>query len=319
MGLASRLASSQVGVGSFLALQFASQPLLTRWFVSSHCIKSSVVFMCEMSKLLTCILILALTGELRGWKPKEAIWAAGPAVTYTVQNILTQTAYQNLDGMTFNVINQSKVLFNALFVFLIIGDGQSGLQMVALLLIFAASVLVSVGDATAAAGSQDRGVEEDVLWGVTCCALGTVLSGLGAAVSELVLVGRKKHTLVFSAELSALSMVSLLVNLALNLNGDGALMVSRGFFSEWTWVTLAPVLSNSLGGLAVGMVTKLAGSVRKGIALTIGLVLSAVLRILVSGRSCPLSVGIAVPIASAGICLHMSQPRRRAVKKNGSE
>jgi len=310
--------TAQVGIGGVLAVQFAFQPLLTRWFVSPDCIKSSVILACELGKLIACILCLAATGELWNWKPKESIWAAGPALTYTVQNLLTQTAYQNLDGMTFNVINQSKILFNALFVFMVIGDGQSNLQMVALVLIFAASVLVSIGDVTAAR-PNGGGFEEDVLLGAICCALGTSLSGFGSAITELVLVGKQKHSLVFSAELAALSIFSLLVNLGLDLNGDGALLRADGFFSHWTLATMWPILANSLGGLAVGVVTKVFGSVRKGIALTIGLLLSAVLRIVVSGKSCPMSVGIAVPIASAGICLHMSQPRKRAAKKERSE
>jgi len=315
------LASSQLGIGGFLALQFAFQPLLTRWFVSPACIKSSVILVCELAKFVACLLILGVTGELRSWKPKDAIWAAGPALTYTVQNVCTQTAYQNLDGMTFNVINQSKILFNALFVFFIIGDGQTPLQMLALLFIFAASVLVSVGDAAGGGSQNGRGIEEDLLLGAACCAVGTALSGFGSAITELVLVGKQKHALMFSAELAFFSVLILLVNLALDLNGDGTSMRSQGFFSHWDEKTIVPVLANSLGGLAVGAVTKLAGSVRKGIALTIGLILSAVLRILVTGRSCPLSVGIAVPIASAGIFLHMSQPRlrRAAAKKERTE
>jgi len=288
--------------------------------VSPLCIKSSVILVCEVAKFVACLLILGATGELRSWKPKDAIWALGPALTYTVQNVLTQTAYQNLDGMTFNVINQSKILFNALFVFFIIGDGQSPLQMLALLLIFAASVLVSIGDAAGGAAPNGRGIEEDVLLGVACCALGTALSGFGSAITELVLVGKQKHTLMFSAELAFFSVLSLLGNLALDLNGDGASMRSQGFFSYWDEKTMVPILANSLGGLAVGAVTKLAGSVRKGIALTIGLVLSAVLRILVTGRSCPLSVGFAIPLACGGIFLHMSQPRlRRAEQKERTE
>lgn len=308
-------ASQQLAVGSFLALQFAFQPLLTRWYVSPNCSKSSVILVCELAKFVASILVLAVVGELRGWKPKDAIWAAGPALTYTVQNFLTQTAYQNLDGMTFNVINQSKILFNAVFVFLVIGDGQSGLQMLALMLIFAASVLVSIGDVAGGTARNSRGLDEDVLVGITCCALGTALSGFGSAITELALVGKQKHTLMFSAELGAISVFSLGINLALDFNGDGAKMRADGFFSEWDWQTMIPILANSLGGLAVGAVTKLAGSVRKGIALTVGLVLSAVLRIVVTGKSCPMSVGFAIPLASAGIFLHMSQPRLRAAKK----
>jgi len=316
------LMSTQLRIGGFLAVQFAFQPFLTRWFVSSATIKSSVVLMCELLKLFSCIIILACNGELglmirgeRTWTPGETLWSAGPpALTYTAQNLLTQTAYQNLDGMTFNVINQTKILANAFFVFIIMGESQSLVQVLALACIFAASVLVSFGDA-AAASSGATVSYEDFMLGAACCAAGSALSGLGSAVTELVLVKKQRDTLVFSAELAALSAVSLVLNLALDLNGDGALVRANGFFHAWTSETWLPVLANSLGGLAVGAVTKYAGSVRKGFAITVGLVLSAVLRVVVTGRPLTSSVALAVPLASAGIILHVKQPRRRKVEK----
>lgn len=317
MGLA-----TQLRIGGFLAVQFAFQPFLTKWFVSSAAIKSSVVLVCELVKLFTCILILAFNGELglmwrgtRQWTLGDSLWSAGPpALTYTAQNLLTQTAYQNLDGMTFNVINQTKTLFNAFFVFLVMGDGQSLVQVFALSCIFAASVLVSFGDASSVSVASDI-VLEDFVLGAGCCAIGSALSGLGSAVTELVLVQKQRDTLVFSAELAALSALSIVLNLALNINGDGALMREKGLFAEWTPATWLPVLANSLGGIAVGAVTKYVGSVRKGFAITVGLILSAVLRVLVTNRPLTSWVALAVPLACAGICLHVSQPRRRKSDK----
>lgn len=293
-----------------MAVQFAFQPLVTKWFVSPGCLKTSVVLMTELSKLVISIVMLAATGELgqlRGWRLKDSLLSAGPpALTYTAQNILVQTAYQNLDGMTFNVINQTKILFNALFVFFLLGKGQTKLQMVALMMIFSASVLVSIGDVSASSSASDG--SEDVMLGVLCVSLGSALSGLGAAISEKVLITNRRHTLVFSAELSALGSFNLLVNLLLNLNGDGGRAFEEGPFINWTSLTLVPIFTNAVGGLVVGLVTKLSGSVRKGIALTIGLVLSGVLRVLVSGKSIHPAVALALPLASAGICLHVYRP-----------
>lgn len=310
-------------------MQFAFQPLLTKWYIAPETIKSTVVLTCELLKLVTCLLVLALTGELsrapqpksgsgegpRPWRPIDTLWSAGPpALTYTAQNLLTQTAYQHLDGMTFNVINQTKILFNALFVFFIMGHGQSVRQVVALGCIFAASVLVSFGDSSGAASGAM--LSEDFLLGAACCLVGSALSGLGSAVTEMVLVRDQRHTLVFSAELAALSACNIVANLALDLNGDGSLVRQQGFFAHWTASTLAPVAANSLGGLAVGAVTKYAGSVRKGFAITVGLILSAVLRVVVTGRAITPAVAAAVPLASGGILLHMARTRKAdAVKK----
>ena len=37
----------------------------------------------------------------------------GPC-SYTIQNLLIQTAYQHIDGLTFNLLNQAKTLFTAI-------------------------------------------------------------------------------------------------------------------------------------------------------------------------------------------------------------
>ena len=47
------------------------------------------------------------------------------------------------DGVVFNILNQTKMLFTALFVYLIVGRRQSRMQCVALLIISMAGVLVS--------------------------------------------------------------------------------------------------------------------------------------------------------------------------------
>jgi len=301
---------AQLRVGGVLAVQFAFQPFLTKWFVDPAALKSSVVLTCELVKVLACLVALAVTGEAKRtrWSPTEMLWCAGvPALTYTLQNLLVQTAYQNLDGMTFNVVNQTKILFNALFVYMIMGDGQSLVQMLALSMIFGASVMVSLGESSASASGA-----EDFALGVLCCFAGSALSGLGSAITELVLVRKQRNTLVFSAELSGMSAVSVALNLALDLTGDGRKARAQGLFFAWDAMTLVPVVTNSLGGLAVGAVTKYAGSVRKGFAITVGLVLSAALRVVVAGRPMTLAIAAAMLLASAGILLHVSQPRKRA-------
>ena len=47
------------------------------------------------------------TQQLRGWTVESSLQAALlPAVIYSVQNILLQLAYRNVDGLTFNLVNQ---------------------------------------------------------------------------------------------------------------------------------------------------------------------------------------------------------------------
>ena len=52
------------------------------------------------------------------------------------------------DGVVFNILNQTKMLFTAFFVYLIVGRRQSRMQCVALLIISMAGVLVSYSQIT---------------------------------------------------------------------------------------------------------------------------------------------------------------------------
>jgi hypothetical protein len=40
-------------------------------------------------------------------------FAALPAVLYAIQNLLTQYGYDKIDGMSFNVLNQTKVVIGS--------------------------------------------------------------------------------------------------------------------------------------------------------------------------------------------------------------
>jgi UDP-sugar transporter A1/2/3 len=74
-------------------------------------------------------------------------------------------------------------------------------------------------------------------------------------------------------EMNVASAILLLASLC--MSSDGRSMIrSRTYFSNWTPETFIPVITNSIGGILVGLVTKHAGSVRKGFALIFGLLLS---------------------------------------------
>ncbi len=45
-------------------------------------------------------------------------------------------------------------------------------------------------------------------------------------------------------------------------------------FHGWTWLTLAPVIVQGIGGIVVGLVMKYAGGVQKGFAIMGGILLS---------------------------------------------
>lgn len=102
---------------TLLALQFGLQPLLASKFTSGQVSKASVVIATELTKIWIATIFIFM-GPSRERKEIFEKWtlmdslkiAALPAVMYAIQNLLVQYAYKMLDSMTFNLLNQTKVM-----------------------------------------------------------------------------------------------------------------------------------------------------------------------------------------------------------------
>jgi UDP-sugar transporter A1/2/3 len=104
------------------------------------------------------------------------------------------------------------------------------------------------------------------------------LSGLAGALSQKNLqAGDGRNPYLFSMELCAAS--SLILTLSLLISPDGKLIRQEGFWGDdWNYKVFIPIVTNAVGGILVGLVTKYAGSVRKGFALIFGIFLSGLLQ-----------------------------------------
>jgi UDP-sugar transporter A1/2/3 len=85
-----------------------------------------------------------------------------------------------------------------------------------------------------------------------------------------------RNSYLFTMELCVVSFVFMLTSML--KSGDGQRIRKEGFFHQWTPQTIIPILTNAAGGIVVGLVTKYAGSVKKGFALIFGLLLSGILQ-----------------------------------------
>ena len=212
-----------------------------------------------------------------------------PAGLYAGQNLAALMAYQNLDALTFNVLNQTKTLSAALCCYLVMGRSQSMIQVGALLLLLL-SALVMEGivpvpglSTTIDASTDESSSSSSSPWetrhlvnGVLPIMLASFISGLAGALSQknLQKAGGGRNAYLFSMELCVASVLILTTSLA--VSPDGKQLLEQGFWKGWTPMTFIPILSNSIGGIIVGLVTKYAGSVRKGFALIFGILLSGV-------------------------------------------
>ena len=123
-------------------------------------------------------------------------------------------AYQKLDGLVFNMLNQTKMLFAALFVYFILGRRQSPVQCFALLLLAVSGVLVSLSEA----GVVNPQRSSDNSWtGIFCIVSASALSGLGGAISEWVLQRQQRNSYLFSCEMAVLGCAAIGVSRLLSI------------------------------------------------------------------------------------------------------
>lgn len=219
-----------------------------------------------------------------------------PAGLYAVQNMAALTAYQNLDALTFNTLNQTKTLSAALCCYLVMGRKQSPLQILSLFLLLLSAIvmegiigldqlLLGLHSTPVKNRSLDESSEGGTRWdtrhfthGVAPILLASFISGLAGALTQknLQAVGGGRNAYLFSMELCAASILILIISFL--ISPDGQQIAANGFWHGWTARTFIPIFTNSAGGIVVGLVTKHAGSVRKGFALIFGIFLSGIIQ-----------------------------------------
>ena len=294
-----------------LALQFGIQPTLVRRFMPKSINRSTVVFVQDIIKFFLAGVALFISGSwsnaIVGWNIETCCVVAGiPSVLYTIQNVATLVAYQNLSPLTFNVLNQTKTLSAALCCYLLMGKVQSKLQILSLLLLFCSACIIEKmipirkvffrkkindsdnGCSTHENSNREKDMEtthvtkDNHTQGVIGVLTASFISGLAGAYTQKFLqqgatgTGVGRNSYLFTMELCAVSLF--VMGISMLKSQDGRDIREKGFFHNWTPQTLIPIITNALGGIIVGLVTKYAGSVKKGFALIFGLLISGVLQ-----------------------------------------
>lgn len=277
---------------TLLAFQFGLQPILSKKYTPTNINKSSVIFMQEIIKFIIALCMLLLNGQLKsaikGWTIQSWIKVALiPALLYSIQNMSALIAVQNLDPLTFNVLNQTKTLSAAFCCYLIMGRKQSWAQVFSLCLLLCSALIIEkiiTLDMMLGSGTMNWNISthmfqglnlemsRHVTHGVAPVLLASFISGLAGALSQKILQSSGgRNALFFSMELCVASIIFLSINMyKSSLTNESNIGIGEG----WTITTFIPIITNAIGGLLVGLVTKYAGSVRKGFALIFGIFIS---------------------------------------------
>eukprot|EP00039_Didymoeca_costata_P014246 m.228262 g.228262 ORF g.228262 m.228262 type:complete len:311 (+) comp15976_c1_seq25:295-1227(+) len=286
-----------------LALQVGFQPIVQREYIREGADTTAIVLATEAIKFCISLVGLFLSGSfseaLKGWSLRDSFNAAGAAATvYAFQNLMIQTAYQNMDGLTFNMLNQSKTIFTAIFLYTMLGNRQSKQQMAALCGMLVASVLLSQNKGEVA------GRVTSFRYGVLPCIGASVCSGFASAVSQLALQGRKRNSFVFTMELAVFSVIVLFATTLVS----GKKLDFNEMYSGWRLPNMIPIFTSGIGGVLVGFVMKYAGGVRRGFAIVMGIMLTAVLQYFLYGAELDRNLMIGFPLVAISTIVHIMYP-----------
>jgi len=198
-----------------LALQFGMQPLFTKMFVRHDADKVMLVLGCEVLKFAIAIVLLFTENVKKG---RESVanftlsdslrCGAILASVYAFQNILIQVGYQNMSGLLFNLLNQTKILFTAVMVYAFTGKTQSKAQIVALFMVLVVGIVLTLPK-----NEDNEEMKQVSLWSGVIPTLGAaLLSGVGAGWSQRVTRKKSKSAYLFSAEISFYSSLNLVAS-----------------------------------------------------------------------------------------------------------
>lgn len=300
-----------------LSFQYGAQPLLSKRFSGKQVIVSSAVITCEWAKVGFAMIFMAWDGTLwtlgKDWTLSGALIASGlPAALYALQNTLLQLGYRYLDSLTFSMLNQSKLLFTALFMFLILRHRQSSYQIGALMLLLVAALLLCVGESSSRGSSPKGAHGEAILLGVLPVLVASVISGLASTLCQWASQVKRRSSYLMTVEMSAIGTLCLLVSML--WSPDGQSIRKHGFFYGWNFYTFVPVFTNAIGGILVGLVTTSAGGVRKGFVIVTALLVTALLQLVFEGKIPSTHTLSAMPLVLSSVIIYQRYPYKAKSK-----
>lgn len=291
------------------AFQFGFQPFLVRWYTKgTH--TSSIVLTCELLKIIFCNVALFVSGqfysEWSNWTFMKSLKTAGlPAFLYVIINMLYQIAYLNLNSVLFNFLNQTKILFTALFLWIFLNRKQSLQQVLALIILLVSSTLLTLGQYYDTVDEESKR-QQEIMMGIVPVLLGSLLSGITTAISQHVLQDENRSSYLYTTELAIWGMFPLFIAIVNDFQSSSG--EQYNFFKKWSGFTLLSVTSNALGGIIVGLVVKFAGGVRKGFGTVIGMFLTAIFAFLIDDMPLNTATLLSLPLILISVSVHTIYP-----------
>lgn len=245
-------------------------------------LSSSAVFMSEVVKLLTCIVLvyyeegnmnkcIAALHNTIVKQPIDTLKICVPSLVYIIQNNLLYVSASHLDAATYQVTYQLKILTTAMFTVIILRRSLMGIQWISLVVLLIGVVLVQL---THTSEPTTIGVpEQNRLIGFAAALSACVLSGFAGIYFEKLLKGSDISVWMRNVQLSLLSLP---FGFSTCLIYDWHKVKNLGFFYGYDAFVWYLVVLQAGGGLVVAMVVKYADNILKGFATSLAIIISCI-------------------------------------------
>lgn len=282
-----------------ISVQVGLQPAVTKFCVGGDVATQSLVV---GELMISMILAVSLSPDrsFHGWSAFDSLLVAGPAAfVYALRSLFKQVAYRKCDSVTFNTINQTKVVWCAMAAWVLLGEPQNPRQIAALWCAICAGALL-VAPSSSSKDLRLTGSPWRSASGSLFAVMTAVCSGLGAALSQVAMLSGDRPSAFFNFELALWGVLPSMLALVMGVRVRETLV-------GWRPTTVMPVLLQAIGGLMVGALIKRRGGVAMGLCTIIGIGISAVTDSLLQKKFPTSRVMLAMWVATLSILLHQQE------------
>ncbi|CCI10185.1 unnamed protein product [Albugo candida] len=201
---------------------------------------------------------------------------------------------------------------------MLLGKRFSSVQCFSMLLLSAAALSLSqekeLPTKDADLSSVIQTSSPSVRLGVIPLIFASILSGLGAALTQRSMQIYSRDTALVTMELSIYGTCFVLFQKLISLYVRTATIEDRSIsFTGWNIYTLLPVLCNAVGGLLVGVVTKYAGGVLKSFALVGGIICTALVESVAYEKELSFETWVAAFLVGISLMLYSAFPHQEKI------
>ncbi|KAF3810987.1 CMP-sialic acid transporter [Colletotrichum gloeosporioides] len=247
----------------------------------------TAVILSETLKLIVCVVVLGFGGTPQLEKVNRIqlvaddlrdghLKAAAPAILYTIAAVLQSLGARNLDGMSFVVLSQLKLILTPVFSVVILRQSLTMLQWLCLFTIAAGIVLVQT--TASSTMTLDLRYSQDIRLGaITMLISGTCVALAGVLMESIVKVPNK--FIVRNCQLAVYACLcaslSLLIRFATTTTG-----LSRNdnthFFQGYHALVWVYVFLQAAGGFIVAWSVRTSSTVAKNHAQAVGFTIASI-------------------------------------------